>query len=755
VLGAAVADDVLGLVILTVVVRIVSTGSVSVAGVGAVIAVAVLFLLISAAASIRLAPSLFNFIDRNARSSGTLIALAIVFTLTIAEFASLARLAPIIGAFVAGLALGRSRQAERIRRDLQPLGHLLVPVFFVQIGVDVNVRELARPAVLGLAGGLLVVAVAGKVAAALAAVGTRGDRWLIGLGMLPRGEVGLIFAGLGLRQGVLGEDLYAALLLVVLGTTLLAPPLLRWRLIAVKAARRNAPGQAMPAEGWLVVDAQTVDLRGRRPSPELAVLLALQVALLVAAGRRAGDNLLEWFAGLDDDTPVTWDPAAHKALFAVLREGNARSWRFLESTSMLDLVLPELAATVRRRREDASELDPVNVFRWATVEEVHRLASTAAFAKLGHPEWVLLAALILDIAGETEPPVEAARQLVRRLRLGVAAEEEILLLITERGLLRAAAVRPDGLDEQRVLPLALRLLRPERVRALHLLTVAQGDLDGWVRERVGALVTRIEEALEQKAVTGHAARNMVEQRRSEAESLAQTDAVRERLAHAPRPWLLGLPADALARQAALLEPVPVGRRARVGVTGDRIEVACRDRRGLLAAVTGVLTDARLAITGATTATWPDGGVVMAFDAEGPEVDPARLCSRIEDAIGRPVAATPVPDASVTFDDNASPWYTIADVEARDRPGLLHALTAAFARAGVSIHSAHVVTADGMARDRFEVTDRRGEKLSTSGQAGVRAALADETKGRRRRVSLANRAGIFPKHSSHNVETATP
>jgi Kef-type K+ transport system membrane component KefB/glycine cleavage system regulatory protein len=756
VLGAAVADDVLGLVILTVVVRIVSTGSVSALTVAGVVAAAVVFLVVSGGAGIRLAPRLFQVVDRRARSAGVLVVAALIFTLTFAELATVARLAPIIGAFVAGLSLGKTSQAERIRRELSPIGHVLIPVFFVSIGIDVDVRQLIDPSVLGLALGLLVVAAGGKLLASLAAVGSPGDRWLIGLGMLPRGEVGLIFAGLGLREGVLGEDLYAALLLVVLLTTLATPPLLRARLFKVIAARRNAPGQAMPADGWLAVDATQVELRSHRPSSELAPALALEVARLVATTRRPGSRLLDWFAGLDRSEELGWNRAAQGELFALLREGTARSWRFLETTGMLERILPELATTLERRRADASELDPVRVLRWATVERVHQLASTEAYGRLQHPDRLLLAALVLDVAGEYEPPLVAARQLARRLRLGVDAEQEIALLLSDRTLLLAAARRPDGLDEDRVVPLAVHLAAAERARALHLLTLASEDLDRWERARLAELVDRVLAALAQTAVTGIDARGLAERRLAEAQALVPDRGTRERLAHAPRPWLLGQPSEALARQASLLEPLPAGDGIRVGVVGRRVDVACRDRRGLLAAVTGVLADARLTIEEATTATWPDGGVVQTFSVDGPDVDGPQLAARIQAALrAGALSADPVVAAAVSFDDDASPWYTLADVEAPDRPGLLHDLTAAFAAAGVMIHSARVTTHEGLALDRFELTDGRGGKVAAGDQERVRAVLLHgATPGRRGRRAT-RKALIVPKHSGHNVETPAP
>src|SRR5439155_2870012 len=183
VLGAAVADDVIGLVILTVVVRVVSEGSVSAASVAGVVGIAVAFLVVDGGLGVRLAPPLFATLDRLARSSGTLVALALAFTLALAQLADAAQLAPIVGAFVAGLALSRSRQAERIRRELTPLGHVFIPVFFLQIGIDARVQAFARPAVLGLAAALLLVAVAGKLLSPIGALRSPGDKLLIGLGM--------------------------------------------------------------------------------------------------------------------------------------------------------------------------------------------------------------------------------------------------------------------------------------------------------------------------------------------------------------------------------------------------------------------------------------------------------------------------------------------------------------------------------------------------------------------------------------------
>ena len=266
VLGAAVADDVIGLVVLTVVVRLVTQGSVSILSVAGIIGVAVLFLLLGGLVGLRVAPPLFGVIDRFSRSAGTLVAVALAFTLAFAELADQAKLAPIVGAFVAGIALSKARQSERIRRELTPVGHLFIPVFFLQIGIDAQIGAFGRSEVLRDAAILFAVAIVGKLVSPLGAMGAPGDKTLIGLGMIPRGEVGLIFATIGLQNGVLGEDLYASLLLVVLATTLVTPPLLKRRYSKLRDIARptSTPIDTPTARGWLAASwAQRRRARGK------------------------------------------------------------------------------------------------------------------------------------------------------------------------------------------------------------------------------------------------------------------------------------------------------------------------------------------------------------------------------------------------------------------------------------------------------------------------------------------------------------
>ena len=743
VLGAAVADDVLGLIILTVVVRIVSDGSVSLAGVAGVAGLAVAFLVIATAIGTRLSPMLFGLLQRVSRSPGTLVAVALAFTLGVAELASAAKLATVVGAFVAGLTLSRTDQADRIRRDLTPVGHLFIPVFFLQIGIDADVASLVRPRVLLVAGALLVVAVITKLCASAGAIGSPGDKLLIGLGMLPRGEVGLIFAGIGLRQGILGADLYGAVLLVVLLTTLVTPPLLGWRLRWLEGARRSARTEGpMPAGGWLAVHDGVVDLRtdaaGRIPPASEGLHVGLSAAQ-AAASARPGPALLDWLISVRG-VPMSWDQATRVELFALLQRGNARSWRFLENTGLLEQALPELADAVRHRRADPFELDPGHALRFTLVDRVYELLAGVTeegvdgmnLTRLTHPEWLVLAALLVEV----EASVPNARQVVRRLDLGTQAEEEVALLVGESGLLRAAAIRADGLSEQRVLQIAAHLEQPERAWALYALTLAFADLEPWQRQRLDALYQLVLSALE---LTGRQARNLAEERRAEAARLVGAGtAAADRLRHAPQAWLLTEEPEALARLAVLLEPLPDRGEARANVMatgGDRyrVETACRDQRGLLASITAALAHAGLDVLEAGAATWGDGAAVDTFlvrASQAPQAD--TLASLVMAEMKAPLRAPPVPDAGITFDDSASPWYTLCQVEAPDRPGLLHTLAAAFAACGISVHSAQIATSDGMARDRFELSDPRGEKLSPAGQDAVVIAVAGGVHGRRLR-----------------------
>ena len=233
VLGAAVIDDVIGLVILAVVAGLTQGQEITVLGVAKITGVAFGFLVVILLLGGPLVASLAGWV-RNREVPGISI-LAVILAFALAWAASEAGSAMIIGAFAAGLLLGRTPQARDIQCGVTNLGHFFVPLFFVAVGAGVDVRSLnpADPAnrqVL-LAGGLLIlVAVVSKFLAGYAPFWFRGKKSVIGAGMIPRGEVGLIFAQMGMSSGVLNEGLYSAVTLMVMATTFMAPPLLRYLL---------------------------------------------------------------------------------------------------------------------------------------------------------------------------------------------------------------------------------------------------------------------------------------------------------------------------------------------------------------------------------------------------------------------------------------------------------------------------------------------------------------------------------------------
>lgn len=232
VLGAAVIDDVLGLVILGVVSGLAAGTAVSFLGVARTLAVAVGFLVAAVAIGLALAPRIFGLVDRM-RVRGMLLVSAFAFLLLLAALADRAGSALIIGAFAAGLILSGTNQFDVIAERMKPVADIFTPIFFLSIGAAVDVRlfnpfNAANHGVLAIGGALFLIAVLGKVAAGWAVPWQRFNRWAVGFGMVPRGEVGLIFAQIGLTAGVLSPQLFSAILLMVIGTTFVAPPLLKW-----------------------------------------------------------------------------------------------------------------------------------------------------------------------------------------------------------------------------------------------------------------------------------------------------------------------------------------------------------------------------------------------------------------------------------------------------------------------------------------------------------------------------------------------
>jgi Kef-type K+ transport system membrane component KefB len=246
VLGAAVIDDIVGLVILAVVGQLVAGAALTPQGVGVTTLVAFGFVGAALLIGRIVVPPLFRLLGRIGREH-TLAAMGLVVAFLTAVLADRVGSALIIGAFTAGLVFAPTPHAHPIERGVTRLGHFFVPIFFVSVGAAVDVRAFAEPRVLLIGGLLIAVAVIGKVAAGFAPFWFRGRKLVIGVGMVPRGEVGLIFAQTGLAAGVLDAGLFAALTLMVMVTTFVAPPTLKLLLGADPMAdapdRDGAPAQ--------------------------------------------------------------------------------------------------------------------------------------------------------------------------------------------------------------------------------------------------------------------------------------------------------------------------------------------------------------------------------------------------------------------------------------------------------------------------------------------------------------------------------
>lgn len=234
VIGAAVVDDVLGLVILAIVSGLAAGAALSIFGIAKVFAIAVGFLVAAVIIGNIIAPKLFGFIDKM-RVRGILLASAVSFALLVAALAGIAGSALIIGSFAAGLVLSSTKQFDTIVEKVEPVADFFTPIFFVSIGASVDITlfipgsESFNPSVLMVGGALLIIAIVGKLVSGYT-VGwgkNKLNHLAIGVGMIPRGEVGLIFAEIGRTRGILSSEVFSAILIMVILTTFISPPMLK------------------------------------------------------------------------------------------------------------------------------------------------------------------------------------------------------------------------------------------------------------------------------------------------------------------------------------------------------------------------------------------------------------------------------------------------------------------------------------------------------------------------------------------------
>ncbi|WP_017713581.1 cation:proton antiporter [Prochlorothrix hollandica] len=261
IIGAAVLDDILGIIVLAVVASLAKTGEVRVDN--------IIFLVISAAGFLigsillgRLLSPYFVALVKQLKTRGQLLLSALIIAFLLSYIAAAIHLEAILGAFAAGLILAETEKQRELEEQVVPVADVLVPVFFVTVGARTDLSVL-NPMVpsnregLIIAAFLVVVAILGKVITGFTVFGDqKTNKWAIGMGMIPRGEVGLVFAGVGSASGVLSESLEAAIIVMVIFTTFVAPPLLR---IAFDRGERQAELEATAAATLAAKDTATKD----------------------------------------------------------------------------------------------------------------------------------------------------------------------------------------------------------------------------------------------------------------------------------------------------------------------------------------------------------------------------------------------------------------------------------------------------------------------------------------------------------------
>jgi Kef-type K+ transport system membrane component KefB len=268
IIGAAVMDDVLGIIVLAVVASLARDGSVEPTKVAYLIVSAGVFLVGAILVGRFLSP-LFVALVNGMKTRGQLLLVSLIFAFILAYIAAMIQLEAILGAFAAGLVLAETEKQRELEEKVVPIADMLTPVFFVVVGARTDLSVLNplvpenRPGLI-IATFLLVVAIVGKVVTGFTVFGIPGvNRLAIGVGMIPRGEVGLVFAAVGSESGVLSKPLEAAVIVMVILTTFLAPPLLR--LVFAQSDQSGIGNLDQELAQVITLNPGLVDLEGIEP----------------------------------------------------------------------------------------------------------------------------------------------------------------------------------------------------------------------------------------------------------------------------------------------------------------------------------------------------------------------------------------------------------------------------------------------------------------------------------------------------------
>jgi [protein-PII] uridylyltransferase len=462
--------------------------------------------------------------------------------------------------------------------------------------------------------------------------------------------------------------------------------------------------------------------------------------------------------------PVAWTEEIRDAFLGLLASG-AEGVRALESLDRIGLLvryLPAWAAVRCRPQRDPYHRFTVDVHLLRAVESVSALLGgdagdplvAEAVRAVRDPDGVRLGALLHDI-GKTGSPghvaqgAEIASATLAAMGIAGGTRDLAAFLVAEHLLLSDTATRRDLEDAELVHDVAARIGDPERLAALYLLTIADAGATGplawtaWRAALIRELVAKLQRAFERGEVGADSAARFAERADAIRAALAAEDAeaVERFLARMPRTYLVGVPIEQVARQFSLIAP-PLGANEvrTLAAAGDRpvtsaLTVVAADRPGLLSAIAGALSLAGLSILTAQVFTTEDGTAVDVFEVEGvfeAEVSERRwrefrgtLRRAIEGRVSLDARVAekrryyPSPRAgvrvTVAADNDASDFFTVIEVGAPDRIGLLYDITRTLAELGLDVHLAKVATYDGRVVDAFYVRDELGRKVEEPGR----------------------------------------
>ena len=468
-----------------------------------------------------------------------------------------------------------------------------------------------------------------------------------------------------------------------------------------------------------------------------------------------------------------WTDAMRDAFLSILRAGEAgtRTLEAMDRAGLLSRFLPEWDPVRCRPQRDPYHRFSVDVHLLQTTAEAARILAgdvaddplaREAGAAIGDRDAVLLGAFLHDIGkvgeGSHVPRgVEVAASALSRMSVPDPTAASVLFLVQQHLLLSDTATRRDVADENLVIDVAARIQDPERLAMLYVLTAADARATGphawtpWRQALVRELVAKVERVLRREEM-GPDRAALLTGRLDEVRTRLRGEnpsAVEKYLARLPRPYILATEPRAMAQDFPLVGP-PIGGsevRTRAG-RGERegtyeVTVVARDRPGLLSLIAGAMAVSGMNILSARAFTTEDGVALDPFVVEPAfrgEIDEERwrrfrtdlrraLEGRIslDHRIAEKRMHYPPPSADVplrvTVDNTASDFYTVVEVSAPDRIGLLHDLARAFHDLGLDVHLAVVATYGVRVVDAFYVRDLVGEKVEEPERIGaIEAAI---------------------------------